>query len=94
MHSRANRTSGRRDQLAGALSGGYWVWTKRQGLLLGFGGFPESRIAEAAQLLGEVLSAAPISAADGAPPAQHRGPPLAGPAPVTSTPPTSTVGEA
>ena len=80
--------------LAVALSGCYSGRDKRQGLLLGFGGFPESRIAEAAQVLGEVLSAASIAAADGAPPAQHRGPPPAGPAPVTSTPPTSTVGEA
>ena len=80
--------------VAGALSGCHAGARKRSGLLLGFGGFEESRIATAAQALGEVLRAAPIAAADGAPPAQHRSPPLPGPAPVTSTPPTSTVGEA
>ena len=80
--------------VAGALSACHAGAKRRSGLLLGFGGFGESQIATAAQVLGEVLRAAPIAAADGAPPAQHRSPPLPGPAPVTSTPPTSTVGDA
>jgi GntR family transcriptional regulator/MocR family aminotransferase len=80
--------------VAGTLSGCHAGAKKRPGLLLGFGGFEESRIATAAQVLGEVLSAAPIASAVGAPSAQHLGPPLPGPAPVTSTPPTSTVGDA